>query len=206
MKKYLVGAVLIVSLTVGLSACAWQTTVNSILSGLPTIAEAVIAILQVSGVSVPTNTQATIVKDDAAAIALVKSTEGVGGQGALCDAKAAVHLVENDMSTLFELANVSNSATQAKVLEIATVVVAGADTVFSLIPAAQGCPASAELLSNKYRSANQKKYTSVDQFVADYNSALTSKTGDEALDSLTKKHKLHYHSVLIRYASFGIKK
>ena len=100
--------------------------------------------------------------------------------------------------------NVSDPVTESKI----TLEIGGIAGLVQIVEAAipgviTTQPASLTLSREAAKSA---KFTSVNQFVEDYNANLVAPTGNKAVDSYTKRHQLHIHSWFVRKASLGFAK
>ena len=191
----------VLSLTMILTGCsaAWVSTLDSILAAA---APALINILQiialVNGQPVNTtlaskiNTDAATIKQLAADFANASAN---AAPGACQQLQAAVAVYSQDQQAVLALAQVQNSAVQQKIVILSGLVASTIAAITAVIPA---CNAPAKLKA--------EPPISVRIFVTQYNAALTAKTGNLGVDSLTPKLKLHQHSKFVRIVTFGIAK
>jgi len=196
-KKVLVVAL---SLAMFCTACstAWLSTLDSILAAA---APALINILQIvaadkgqpvdASLVAKINADAGIVRELAGDFAVASSAAAPG----VCQQlKVAVGTYQNDQNLVLQLAHVSDSNTQSKVTLLADLVAGTVNAITAVIPSCQNAAAPGMKTASPY---------SVATFADHYNSILLSPTGNAAVDAVTPKLKLHQHSKLVRWVTFG---
>jgi hypothetical protein len=195
--------VLVVSLSLAIfcTACstAWVSTLDSILAAA---APALINILQIVAVAngQPVNSNlaakiaadATVIKTLAADFA--KASSG-SAPGVCQQLRAAVSAYQADQQMVLQVAQVSDSNTQTKIMLLAGLVAGTVDAITAAIPSCQNAAAT--------RSMKTTPPYNVSTFTDHYNSILVAPTGNVAVDAVTPKLKLHRHSKLVRSVTFG---
>ena len=197
MKRLLVVAL---SFAMFCTACstAWLSTLDSILAAA---APALIDILQIvaadkgqpvdASLVAKINADAGIVRELAGDFAVASSAAAPG----VCQQlKVAVGTYQNDQNLVLQLAQVSDSNTQSKVTLLADLVAGTVNAITAVIPSCQNAAAPGMKTAPPY---------SVATFADHYNSILLSPTGNAAVDAVTPKLKLHQHSKLVRWVTFG---
>lgn len=200
MKKLLA---LLVMFTVLTTACstAWVTTLDSIVAAA---APALINVLQIVAVAEGKPFDAVTsakINADAAALTSFSNDFAKASASAAPDAcaqlTAAVTVFGQDIATVESVAQVSNPQVQTKIALLLGLSAGTIRAITAVIPACQA-PAPAALAA--------APPLSLQNYVADYNAILKTKTGVASVDKLTPKLKLHQHGKVIRYASFGLLK
>lgn len=192
---------LVLCVTMIFTACstAWVSTLDTILSAA---APALINILQIVAVAkgepanaslqTKINTDAATIKQLAADFAAASAASAPG----VCQQlNAAVAVYSQDQQQVLALAQVSNSATQQKIVILAGLVASTIGAITAVIPQCQNAALA--------KSIKVSPPLSIRHFVNDYNAALTAPTGDAAVDALTPKLKIHQHSKFARVVTFG---
>jgi hypothetical protein len=198
MKKVLV---LVLSLVMFGTACstAWVSTLDSILSAA---APALIDILQIvsaangkpmnSELAAKINTDGSAIKTLAADFA--KSSSLVA-PSVCSQLNAAIGTYQQDQQTVLQLAQVSDQATQTKIVLLSTLV---EDTVGAITAVIPSCQSTAQ---GRFTTAAPP--LSVKTFTTTYNAILVTKTGNAAVDVLTPKLVIHRHSKFVRVVTVG---
>lgn len=103
----------------------------------------------------------------------------------------AFSTLQNDLSQVFVLAQVSNPNTQNKLT--------------SLVGLIQGLVqiAEAAVPSTAPAALAKAPAVSADQFIKTWNKTLTAKTGDAKVDAFTASHQYHRHNAFVRMLTFG---
>jgi hypothetical protein len=96
---------------------------------------------------------------------------------------------------VLQVAQVSDSNTQTKIMLLAALVAGTVDAITAVIPSCQNAAAT--------RSMKTTPPYNVSTFTDHYNSILVAPTGNVAVDAVTPKLKLHRHSKLVRSVTFG---
>jgi hypothetical protein len=185
-------------LLTGCSA-AWVSTLDSILAAA---APALINILQIIAIAEgkPFHSElATKINSDAATIKQLAgdfaSASAAAAPGVCQQLNAAIGVYTQDQQAVLALAQVSDSATQQKIAVLSGLVTSTIAAITAVIPQCQ----------NRLAKMAEPPLN-VQRFVADYNAALTARTGNAAVDAVTPKLKVHKHCAVVRYATLGILK
>lgn len=196
MKKVLVVVLSLAMLSAGCST-AWVATVDSVLA---VAAPALTNILQIVAVAngkplngslvAKINADATIIKTLAADFAKVSAGSAPG----VCQQlRAAASAYQADQQLVLQAAVVSDSNTQIKITMLANLVAGTVDAILTAIPSCQSAAQSVKAIPPY----------SVSRFTAEYNTILTTPTGDPAVDATTVRLKLHRHSKVVSVITFG---
>lgn len=205
MKTFSKAALAVVlSLTMLTTACSttWLTTMDNILVAA---APALINILNIIALAKgqPVNlalankitADATTVKTLAADFA---TASGSAAPTACAQLQSAIATYSADQTQVMALANVSDSATQAKIEVLSSLVAGTVTAVLAVIPS---CTQAATMRASLETKAVPLPIKS---FIKSYNTNLVVPTGDPAVDSYTSKHKVHVHGKLVRGLTFGM--
>lgn len=194
------GVVAVGGLAVSQTACSTAQIVTDITKFTPVL----IDILQIAAVASGNSTtalQTKVTTDSADAQTLVQDYLSKGSVGIWNDMNAALNVLSDDASTVFQLANVVTGASQAKV----SLIVASGQTLFaiieSLLPAAPASINAVVAVRHFSAHAPTSKLTLGD-WTASWNKLMTSKSGDPKLDAVTPKMQIHLHSWAVRHATF----
>ncbi len=198
MKKILVVALCFAMFCTACST-AWVATLDSILAAA---APALVNILQIvavangkplnSNLAAKINADATVIKTLAADFAKVSSGSAPG----VCQQlQAAVSAYQADQQLVLQVAQVSDSNTQTKIMLLTGLVAGTVNAITALIPSCQNGAAT--------QSMKAAPPYSVSSFADDYNSILVAPTGNAAVDAVTPKLKLHRHSKFVQAVAFG---
>ena len=198
MRKVLI---VVLSLAMFCTACstAWVSTLDSILAAA---APALINILQIVAVAnakpmnnnlaAKINADATDIKTLAADFAKASS----GSAPSVCQQlQAAVNVYQADQQMVLQVAQVSDSETQTKITLLAGLIAGTVNAITAVIPSCQNAASSKSLTTTPPYS--------VSRFADHYNTILVARTGNAAVDAVTPKLKLHRHSKLVRFLTFG---
>lgn len=202
MKKVLVLVLALAMIGVGCTT-AWVSTLDSILAAA---APALINILEIVSVSnnKPIDTaQVAKITTDAAAIKSLAAdfakASSVAGPGLCQQLNAAVSSYQADENLVLQVAQVSDSNTQSKILLLSTLVAGTVEAVTAVIPACSA-PSATFSTAIAFKGAPALKLNS---FITTYNTILKAKTGNPAVDALTPTLTLHQHSKFVRVITFG---
>jgi len=145
-----------------------------------------------SNLAAKINADATDIESLAADFAKASSDSAPG----VCQQlQAAVGVYQADQQMVLQIAQVSDSETQTKITLLAGLVAGTIDAITAVIPSCQNGVSSRFL-------TNTPPY-SVSRFAEHYNTILVARTGNPAVDAVTPKLKLHRHSKLVRFITFG---
>ena len=196
MKKILVVAL---SLALFSTACstAWVSTLDSILSAA---APALIDILQIVSAAngKPMNSElAAKINTDSSAIETLASDfakfSSLAAPGMCSQLDAAIGTYQQDQQTVLQLAQVSDQATQMKIVLLSGLVAGTIEAITAVIPS---CQANTQVLK-------AAPPLNVKNFATSYNAILVAKTGNAAVDALTPKLVIHRHSKFVRVVTVG---
>lgn len=197
MKQYkIVLLALVLCLSITITACSvsqFDAVLNEIGPAITTILEIVAIIKGVpANTSLPAKVAADVTAienlDNSLNSALASAQPGIEG-----DIHAGFSVLNADLNSVFTLAQVSDPSTQAKI----TALVSLAQTAVGIAEAAIPNPAS------KF-TASAPQHMTASYMIKTWNRILVTKTGNPAVDTYTKKHKLHNHTWIVRTASFGV--
>jgi hypothetical protein len=192
--------VVVLSFAMFCTACsaAWVTTLDTILAAA---APALIDILQIvavangkpmdSNLAAKINADTTVIKTLAGDFA--KASSG-SAPGVCQQLQAAVSTYQADQALVLQVAQVSDSKTQAKITLLANLVAGTVQAIAAVIPSCQ---------ANAQASFKALPPYSVSTFADHYNSILVAPTGNAAVDAVTPALKVHRHSKLVRALTFG---
>lgn len=192
--------VVVLSLAMFCTACstAWVSTLDSILAAA---APALINILQIVAVAngkpmdtelaAKINADTTVIKTLAGDFA--KNSSGTA-PGICQQLQEAVSTYQADQALVLQVAQVSDSKTQAKITLLANLVAGTVQAIAAVIPSCQG---------NTESSFKALPPYSVSAFADHYNRILVAPTGNAAVDAATPALKIHRHSKLVRALTFG---
>jgi hypothetical protein len=196
MKKALIVAL---SLAMFCTACssAWVSTLDYILDAA---APALVNILQIvaiangqpvnSNLEAKINSDATVIKTLAADFAKAAAS---AAPGVCSQLNAAIGNYQSDQALVLQVAQVGDSSTQTKITLLAGLVAGTVEAITAAIPSCQ----------NVTQGFKGLPPYSLSTFTAHYNSILVAPTGDNAVDVVTQKLKLHRHSKILRAITFG---
>jgi hypothetical protein len=180
----------------GCSTVEFTTVLNE-------VGPAVGVILQIvalsSGKTVGAGLQAKVTADSAALNTLITTFDAAAAadKGSIqAEVNGAFATLQQDLSQVFTLAQVSNPATQAKIASLITLVQGLVQIAEAAIPA----PAATATAS----ATVKRTPVSASEFVSTWNKTLTAKTGDAKVDAYTAKHQYHRHGWAVRQLTFHV--
>jgi hypothetical protein len=195
MKKALLALILCFTMTLTGCTAAWVSTVDTVLA---VAAPALTSILQIVAIANGRPLNTGLVNKINADVAEVKKlasdfskASASAGPGVCKQLEGAIGVYGQDVQAVLVVAHVTNPATQQKIEILSTLVIGTVDAILAVIPACQSSATAKKSYTNQTFDAKK--------FVKDYNDALVAKTGNVAVDSLTPKLKLPYHSKAYRY-------
>ena len=203
MKLFKPGLVLAVILSMSCAGCstAWVTTFDNILVAA---APALINILNIIALAKgqPMNTAlASKITADAATVKTLAAdfaaSSAAAAPTACAQLQAGISTYAADESQVLALAQVSDSATQAKIETLSALVAGTITGILAVIPS---CQQAAAMRAQAEAKAPALPLSS---FVSSYNKILAVPTGNLAVDTYTKKHAIHVHSKFVRVVTFG---
>lgn len=181
------------------TACStsWVSTVDSILS---VAAPALINILEIVAVANGQSVNAVQVakiNTDASAIESLASdfagASSLAAPGVCSELQTAIGVYQQDQQLVLSTAQVSDPNTETKITLLSDLVTGTVDAILAVLPSCHGSQIAAS------QSATP---LSLKSFVTTYNTILTAKTGNAAVDALTVKCRLHQHSRFVRRVTF----
>ncbi len=198
MKKVFVVALSLALLSTACST-AWVSTLDSILAAA---APALIDILQIVSAAngKPMNSAlATKITTDVADIKTLAAdfakSSSLAAPSVCSQLNAAIGTYQQDQQTVLQLAQVSDAATQQKIILLSGLVAGTMEAITAVIPSCQATSAKA--------LAKAAPPLSVSNLTLAYNTILTAKTGNAAVDAITPKLVIHRHSKFVRVVTFG---
>lgn len=194
------GVAAIGGLTVTQSAC----NVTQVITDITKFTPVLIDILQIVTVASGNSTaalQAKVTTDSADAQTLVQDYLSKGSVGIWNDMNAALNILSEDATLVFQMANVVSGPAQAKV----GLIVASGQTLFaiieSLLPSAPQSAIAVVGVRHFSAHAPTSKLTLGD-WTTSWNKLMTSKSGEAKLDAVTPQMQIHLHSWVVRHATF----
>lgn len=182
--------------TLGLGGC----TSSEFTTDLDLIAPAVINVLEIialfKGTPIDTSIPTKISADVAAIEKLYNDFQAAtAGQkpSVQTELNAAFAVLNTDIGTVLNLTQVSDLATQAKLVALVGLIETSIQIAEAFVTP------TAAVSTTKYKLTDK-------QLISSYNSTLTSRTGYKSIDDYTQSHQLHIHGSLIRHLTFGVAK
>jgi hypothetical protein len=198
-KSPYLAVILCVAMLLSSCSAAWVSTLDSILAAA---APALINILQIIAIAEgkPFHSElATKINSDAATVKQLASdfasASAAAAPGVCQQLNAAIGVYTQDQQAVLALAQVSDSVTQQKIAVLSGLVTSTVAAITAAIPQCQ----------NRLAKMAEPPLN-VQRFVADYNAALTARTGNAAVDAVTPKLRVHKHRAFVRHATLGILK
>jgi hypothetical protein len=208
------------------SACStsWIGEAEQIVTALIPAASNIVALVAaMQGKSVSAGDLATIQNAGAQAgadLQLIQSlvtayqkADDAAKPGILNQIQSAINAVQGNLQGLLQSLHIKDAATQAKVTAVIGIVLSEVDSLAAVVPlvTAQGSGFSVQgsvgaRIARATSDAGAKAPLSANEFVASYNSTLTARTGNAALDRATAGLKIHLHGNAERWASVGMLK
>jgi hypothetical protein len=194
MKRITLALLLCCTMTIAGCSIAWVTTLDDILAAA---APALINILNIIAIAKgePLNTATTAkINADAANIKVLASdfasAQTAAAPTVCAQLQAAIQVYSNDINQVLTLAQVSDPATQEKIQVLSGLVTGTVVGILAVIPNCQQAVTMRASMESKSVPLPLKS------FINSYNSTLVVPTGIVAVDSYTKKHKIHGHRLL----------
>lgn len=216
---------LVLCMTVIWSACstAWIGEAEQIVAALIPAASNIVALVAaMEGKNVSAGDLAAIQNAGAQAgadlqliqslIAAYQNADEAAKPGILNQIQIAINAVQGNLQGLLPGLHIKDAATQAKVTAVIGIVLAEVESLAAVVPLVQGNLAAAlRAADSRGRLSLQsvvhtRAPLSANEFVASYNSTLTARTGNAALDRATAALKIHLHGKVERWASAGVLK
>lgn len=192
----------VLSVSPACSVAQFVTEFNQYASEIVPAVQSVLSILALFGVGAPAAAIPAIKGDVAKVESLMTDFGNASAQsapGVRNQLLAAMQTLMQDVNTVFSLANVNNAATQDKLTALITLLNSLIEEMIILIPTANTTVA----VNLAYAQARITLQSRGD-FVGLFNSKLVEPTGIKAVDSLTRRSRLHNHGTFLRWATLGI--
>lgn len=189
------------ALTLTLSGCSFTTSdFNQILNE---VGPAVVTVLQIVALVEGSPANGSIgpkISSDVAAIEQLHSdfsnAATANKASIVAELNAAFTTLQLDLTTIFKLAAVKDTATQIKITALLQLITSAVQIAENAVPNLNVTPAI------KITYASKVQFTPA-EFVDSYNKLLIAKTGIARVDAYTPTRKLHLHSKLARTISLG---
>ena len=197
MKKLLAVVLAATMLTVG---CNWAAFDNYVMLG----AQALVDILNIVAVAQHQSPNQSLIEKVNADAALVKklgddfyNASAANKADVEDQLNAALSTLAQDEQDVFAVAHVVNPQSQAYISSLVSLATSFIMTAEAMLPPQQQA---------KMRVQFQKSSSplSVSDFVSSWNKAVTVKSGDPAIDSVSRRFKLHNHGTFTKIVSFGL--
>ena len=220
------GLVVVLCMTMIWSACStsWIGEAEQIVTALIPAASNIVALVAaMQGKSVSAGDLAMIQNAGAQAgtdlqliqslIAAYQKADDAAKPGILNQIQSAINAAQANLQGLLQGLHIKDAATQAKVTAVIGIVLSEVESLAAVVPLvkAQGSGFSVQgsvgaRVTHASSDADAKAPLSANEFVASYNSTLTARTGNAALDRATAALKIHLHGKTERWASGGVLK
>lgn len=196
---------LLLCMTLALSACSttWISTLDNILvAAAPALVNILNIVALAEGKPLNSTLAAKITTDASSIQTLAKDFAGassLAAPGVCSQLQAAITTYSQDESQVMSLASVSDPATEAKIETLSALVAGTITAITDVIPS---CSAASSATFRAALGAHPVPLP-LKSFVRSYNAVLTAPTGKTAVDSFTKSHQVHVHSLLFRTITIG---
>jgi hypothetical protein len=210
--------------TLILSGCSsnWISEAEQIVAVLlPAAANLVTLVAAMQGKTVSAGDLATIQnagKEAGADLQLIQSliaaydkADAAARPGILNQIQSAIGAVQGNLQGLLMGMHIKDAATQAKVTAVVGLLLSEVQSLAAVLPVVQGNAPAVALRAADSRGRLSPHFAGkvplpASEFVRSYNSTLTAKTGNAALDQVTGGLQIHLHSRVERVASAGMLK
>ncbi len=125
--------------------------------------------------------------------------------GLLNQAQTAIGAAQANLNGLLPALHIKDAATQAKISAVIGLVTSEVNSLAAIVPLVNS-NASPGMMPMAARQAKKSPLLTAREFVSSYNSTMTAKSGDAALDHATAGMQIHMHSKVARWASGGLLK
>jgi len=144
-----------------------------------------------------------------ALIAAYQKADEAAKPGILEKIQSGISSVQMNLQGLLQGLHIKDATTQTKVAAVIGIVLAEVQSLEALLPLVKK-QASGKILTSRAQTAREMGHPrvplSASEFVSSYNSALTAKSGNVAVDRVASALKIHLHSATARWASAGMLK
>ena len=148
-------------------------------------------------------------------IAAYQKADDAAKSGILSQIQSAMNAVQVNLQGLLPALHIKDTSTQTKVAAVVGILISEVQSLVALVPIVQsagvrGQGSVAVRVSKAPASAGEstarqnKAPLSAREFVKSYNSTLTAKTGNAALDRATAGLQIHQHGAVARWTSAGV--
>jgi hypothetical protein len=218
LKRGFTAIVLCITLVLAGCTTAWITEVENIITAvIPAVVNIITLVgeLDGSGVSATdlnlvrnVGTQATgDLQLLQSLIAQYQKADATAQPGLLREISILAVTIQTNLTALLPALHISDAATEAKVVAVVGLVVSEIDSLVAVLPIVN--TGNTGVIGGDIRlPAYQLKSPplSASAFVSSYNSTMTAKTGNAALDKATSGLKIHLHGRFMRFVTVGILK
>lgn len=186
---------------VGCSAAQWLTTIDDIIS---VAAPSLVNILNIISIAKGQPLNATLaakITTDATTVKTLASdfadASASAAPQACAQVQTAIATYSSDEAQVMSAANVSDPATQAKIVTLSSLIAGTVQAVLSVLP---NCATS-----SVFKGSLTAKSVPIPlkSFIKSYNKNLIAPTGLFGVDAYTKAHQVHEHGKFVRVVSFG---
>jgi hypothetical protein len=221
MKKAGIGKALMAAVLCGTmmwTGCstAWISEAEQIVSALiPAVANLVTLVGTLEGKSLSAADLQTIESAGSQAgadlqlmqtlIVAYQKADAAGQPGLLNQIQVAMNAVQATLNGLLPALHIEDAVTQTKVTAVIGILLSEVESVAAIVPLADP-DASPGMTARAAKQMKRQPPLSASEFVASYNSTLTAKTGNAALDYAAAGLRIHLHGKVARWASAGILK
>jgi len=179
----------------GCTSAQWVATLDTILAQAAPALVNVYSIIQIAENKPVDAAFVAKINQDAATVKALSAdfaaASAAAAPTACAQLQAAISVYSQDQAEVMALLQVSNPAVQSKVGALVILISGVVVEVLALIPACKTAAGRASLEA-------QGVPLPLKQFVQSYNNVLVVPTGNAAVDSFTKSHKLHQHNKFFR--------
>ena len=144
-----------------------------------------------------------------ALIAAYQKADDTARPGILEKIQSGIASVQMNLQGLLQGLHIKDAATQTKVTAVVGILLAEVQSLEALVPVIKN-EATAKIPTSRAQTAREMEHPrvplSASEFVSSYNSTLTAKTGNAAVDRETAGLKIHLHSSAARVVSGGLLK
>lgn len=215
------GVAVVLCMTMIWSACStdWIGEAEQIVAALIPAASNIVALVAaLQGKSVSATDLQTIQNAGAQAgadlqliqslIAAYQKADAAAKPGILNQIESAIGAVQGNLSGMLQGLHIKDAATQTKIEAVVGLVLAEVQSLAAIVPVVAPAVSAKEarIPGAAVRAGQPRAPLSANEFVKSYNSTLTAKTGNAALDQVTAGLQIHLHGKVERVASGGMLK
>jgi hypothetical protein len=141
----------------------------------------------------------------ASLITAYEKADAASQPGLLNQIEATAEVVQSSLNGLLPALHIQDAATQAKVTSAIGIVISEVQSLLAIVPLVDPS-ASPKMMAMARKQAKKEPPLTASEFVVAYNTAITAKTGNAALDRATAGMQIHMHGKFARWASLGMLK